>query len=126
MISNTELLRDGFAYLLLAIAAGMFLIFLFRNLQLTLENMRGKPSLFKDKRVPLRYAILATFSILLAIVGGLLLVPRLKPLAPSAVVVALLIGLLVWVNLRLRFYIAERVIFRNVSQAERDTYEREQ
>jgi len=126
MISNTELLRDGFAYLLLAIAAGMFLIFLFRNLQLTLENMRGKPSLFKDKRVPLRYAILATFSILLAIVGGLLLVPLLKPLAPSAVVVALLIGLLVWVNLRLRFYIAERVIFRNVSQAERDTYEREQ
>lgn len=126
MISNKELLRDGFAYLLLIIAAAMFLVFLFRNLQLTLENMRGKPSLIKDKRVPLRYAILTTFSILLAIVGGLLLMPQVKPLASSAVVIALIIGFLVWVNLRLRFYIAERVIFRNVSQAEKDTSEHEQ
>ncbi len=120
MTSYADLLRQLVAYLLLVVAAAIFLVYFYRNLQLTLENMRGKRSLVKNKRLPLRFGILTGLSVLLAVAGIALLVPWLEPLVPSAVAVALVIGVLVWVNLHFRFRVAERFIFHEAEQAEKD------
>ena len=106
MNNNVEVLRNVIAWLLILISTIMILFYVFQSLKLAFQATRGDPTIILDKIIPQHYAIIVMAAAILAIIGFVLLIPGLIRLVPIALLVATIVSISVWLNLRIRLHLS--------------------